>query len=94
MWCIAQITPEYRERMYRLLDLYAEEYDPDHPVICVDEKSKQLIEETRRPIPLKPGRAAKYDYEYKRNGTKEYFRRRGAQGRQTKYYGHKNKKEK
>ena len=73
MWCIAQITPEYRERMYRLLDLYAEEYNPDYPVICVDEKSKQLIEETRRPIPLKPGRVAKYDYEYKRNGTRNIF---------------------
>jgi len=52
MWCIAEITPEYRERMYRLLDLYEEEYNPEYPVICIDEKSKQLIEETRRPIPI------------------------------------------
>lgn len=59
--------------MYRLLDLYAEEYDPDYPVICVDEKSKQLIEETRSPIPLKPGRTAKYDYEYIRRGTRNIF---------------------
>jgi hypothetical protein len=73
MWCIAQITPEYRERMYRLLDLYEEEYNPDRPVICIDEKSKQLIEEVRKPIPLKPGRTAKYDYEYKRNGTRNIF---------------------
>lgn len=73
MWCIAEITPEYRERMYRLLDLYEEEYKADYPVICVDEKSKQLIEETRKPIPLKPGRTAKYDYEYKRNGTRNIF---------------------
>lgn len=51
MWCIAEITPEYRRRMYRLLDLYEEEYNPAYPVICVDEKSKQLIEETRKPIP-------------------------------------------
>lgn len=73
MWCIAEITPEYRERMYRLLDLYAEVYNPDYPVICVDEKSKQLIEETRRPIPMKPGQAAKYDYEYIRRGTRNIF---------------------
>ncbi len=36
MWCIAEITPEYRERMYRLLDLYAEDYDADFPVVCID----------------------------------------------------------
>jgi len=73
MWCIARITPEYRERMYRLLDLYEEEYDPEYPVICVDEKSKQLIEEIRTPIPMKPGGAEKYDYEYKRCGTRNIF---------------------
>lgn len=73
MWCIAQITPEYRERMYRLLDLYAEVYDPEYPVICVDEKSKQLIEEARKPIPLKPGGPEKYDYEYIRRGTRNIF---------------------
>ena len=42
MWCIAVITPEYRERMYRLLDLYEEPYDAKRPVIDIDEKSKQL----------------------------------------------------
>lgn len=73
MWCIAEITPEYRERMYRLLDLYEERYDPLFPVICIDEKSKQLIGETRRPIPMKPGSVEKYDYEYKRNGTRNIF---------------------
>ena len=73
MWCIAQITPEYRERMYRLLDLYAEAYNPDYPVICVDEKSKQMIEEIRTPIPMKPGQPEKYDYEYIRRGTRNIF---------------------
>jgi hypothetical protein len=73
MWCIAEITPEYRERMYRLLDLYAEDYDADFPVICIDEKSKQLIEEARTPIPMKPGQPAKYDYEYIRRGTGNIF---------------------
>lgn len=73
MWCIAEITPEYRERMYRLLDLYEEEYDPNRPVICIDEKSKQLIKDIRQPIPMKPGSVAKHDYEYKRNGTRNIF---------------------
>lgn len=73
MWCIAEITPQYRERMYRLLDLYAEVYNPDYPVVCVDEKSKQLIEEIRTPIRLKPGGTEKYDYEYIRRGTRNIF---------------------
>ena len=73
MWCIAEITPEYRERMYRLLDLYEEEYDPKYPVICVDEKSKQMIEELRTPIRMKPGGPEKYDYEYIRRGTRNIF---------------------
>jgi len=73
MWCIAVITLEYRERMYRLLDLYEEAYDPIRPVVCIDEKSKQLIEDTRKPILMKPGSVAKHDYEYKRNGTKNIF---------------------
>ena len=73
MWCIAEITPEYRERMYRLLDLYAEDYDAAYPVICIDEKSKQLIEEARTPLPMKPGKPEKYDYEYIRRGTRNIF---------------------
>lgn len=73
MWCIAEITPQYRERMYILLDLYEKEYNPKEPVICIDEKSKQLIEEKRTPIAMKPGSQAKHDYEYKRNGTRNIF---------------------
>lgn len=73
MWCITTITNEYRERMYRILDLYKEPYDKEFPVICFDEKSKQLLEDSRKPIPLKPGSVAKYDYEYKRNGTCNIF---------------------
>jgi len=73
MWCIQTITPEYRERMYRLLDLYKDAYDPKHPVVCMDEKSKQLLEDNRKPITAKPGSLEKYDYEYKRNGTCNIF---------------------
>ncbi len=73
MWCIGQITAEYRERMYDLLGLYARPYDADEPVICVDEKSRQLWAQTRRPLPSGPGQIAREDYEYKRAGTRNLF---------------------
>jgi hypothetical protein len=73
MWCIGQTTAEYRERMYDLLGLYAKPYDPAEPVICLDEKSKQLLAQTRRPLPAAPGQMAKEDYEYKRAGTRNLF---------------------
>ena len=73
MWCIQEITQEYRERMYRLLNLYEQEYNALLPVICVDEKSKQLMEDSRSPIAMKPGSPAKYDYEYIRKGTCNIF---------------------
>jgi hypothetical protein len=59
--------------MYRLLDLYRMPHDPKYPVVCMDEKSKQLLEDNRKPIPPKPGSLEKYDYEYKRNGTCNIF---------------------
>lgn len=73
MWCIAEITQEYRKRMYRLLDLYKKPYNPKLPVVCFDEKSKQLLEDSRTPIQMKPGSVKKYDYEYRRNGTCNIF---------------------
>jgi len=73
MWCITSITSEYRERMYAVLDLYNETYNKQFPVVCLDEKSKQLIADSRKPIPIKPGRIAKYDYEYRRKGTCNIF---------------------
>jgi hypothetical protein len=73
MWCISEINEEYRERMYDVLDLYEKEYDPNYPVICFDEKHKQLIEDVRERIPMKPCSPEKYDYEYKRNGTANIF---------------------
>lgn len=73
MWCIGELTAEYRRRMYDLLDLYARPYDPREPVICLDEKSKQLLRETRCPLPAKPGTVAKEDYEYERAGTCNIF---------------------
>jgi len=73
MWCIGRITAEYRERMYDLLGLYAKPYDAAEPVVCLDEKSKQLLQQTHRPIPATPGEIAKEDYEYKRAGTRNLF---------------------
>jgi len=73
MWCIQEITTEYRERMYDILDLYQEPYDPKKPVIGFDEKPKQLIGEKRKLIPMKPGKPEKYDYEYIRNGKANIF---------------------
>jgi DDE superfamily endonuclease len=54
-------------------EVYHRPHDPACPVVCVDETSKQLIVETRKPIPAKPGRPARYDYEYERNGTANLF---------------------
>lgn len=73
MWCIPKLTPEYVQRMHDILDLYAMPYDPETPLVCVDEKSKQLIRDTRLSIPMKSGSPQKMDYEYKRNGTANIF---------------------
>lgn len=59
--------------MEMILDLYERPYDPARPLVCFDETSKQLIEETRLPLPMKSGQVRRYDYEYKRNGTRNLF---------------------
>jgi hypothetical protein len=55
--------------MEDVLAVYMRPHDPDRVLVCLDETSKRLIAETRVPIPMKPGRAARVDYEYERNGT-------------------------
>ena len=59
--------------MEDVLEVYHRPHDPDRPVVCLDETSKQLIAETRVPIPAKPGHPKRYDYEYQRNGTANLF---------------------
>ena len=59
--------------MEDLLDLYAEPFDPTRPVVGFDESSKQLVAETRLPLPLEPGHPARFDTEYERNGTANLF---------------------
>ena len=67
------MSGEFVARMEDVLDLYEEEYDPERPVVCFDETSKQLIGHTREPIDAQPGRLERYDYEYRRNGTRNLF---------------------
>jgi DDE superfamily endonuclease len=59
--------------MEDVLDLYATPYDPAHPWVCFDEKSKQLVGEIAAPQRVAPGEAARYDYEYVRNGVANLF---------------------
>lgn len=59
--------------MEEVLDIYKQPYDAKHPVICMDESSKQLIKEVRQALPMKPGDVEKFDAEYERNGTASIF---------------------
>jgi hypothetical protein len=59
--------------MEDLLDLYAEPYDPARPLVGFDETTKQLVAETRLPLPMAPGRPERCDYEYERRGTANLF---------------------
>jgi hypothetical protein len=73
-WCI---PPEQNAafvcQMEEILSLYAQPYDPQRPLICQDESSKQLIAETRKPLSPKPGQPERYDTEYERKGVRNLF---------------------
>lgn len=73
MWCIGQLTPQYRQRMYDVIELYHLPYNREEPVVCVDEKSKQLLASKHPALLLKPGQIQKVDYEYERQGTCNLF---------------------
>lgn len=73
MWCVPELTTEFIERMENVLDLYAKPYDPNEPVICLDEKPIQLVKDSRKTISGKPGSIKKRDYEYVRAGTANVF---------------------
>jgi transposase len=73
MWCVPTASAECVAAMEHILDLYEQPYDPKRPKVCFDETSKQLIEETRTPLPARPGQVARFDYEYRRNGTRNLF---------------------
>lgn len=59
--------------MENVLEVYTRPRDPKRPLVCLDETSKQLVAETRAPLPMKPGCPARFDYEYKRNGVANIF---------------------
>lgn len=59
--------------MEDVLDVYARDYDENYPVVCMDEKPYQLLDESRKPIPMRPGEIKRYDSEYVRNGTCSIF---------------------
>ena len=59
--------------MEDVLDVYHRPPDPNRPLVCLDEASKQLIGETAEPVPAEPGRPERFDYEYVRNGTANLF---------------------
>ena len=59
--------------MEDVLDVYHLPYDPDYPVVCFDESSKQLVAEKRVSVPAEPGQLERYDYEYQRNGVRNLF---------------------
>jgi len=59
--------------MERVLDVYKRPYDPLRPVVCMDESPRQLIRETRLPLPGQPGVVERYDYEYERCGVCSIF---------------------
>jgi len=73
-WCIPpEANAEFVCKMEDVLEVYQRPYDPRHPMVCLDEASKQLIGETRLAVPVAPGREAREDYEYVRNGTANLF---------------------
>ena len=74
MWCIAKgEDAAFVAAMEDILDLYCMPYDVEYPVVCMDEKPYQLLDEVREPIPMKPGRVHRVDAEYVRKGTCSIF---------------------
>jgi hypothetical protein len=73
MWCVQTIDSEYRDRMYEVLICTKRITTLKKPLICLDEKPKQLLRDKRISLPMKPGSSGKYDYEYVRNGTANIF---------------------
>lgn len=74
MWCIPPgKNAEFVWRMEDVLEVYKRPYDPRFPVVCMDETSKQLVGEKRKPLPMQPGQVLRYDNEYERKGVCNLF---------------------
>jgi len=73
-WCIPpEANAEFVGAMEDVLEVYQRPYDDAHPLIGMDESSKQLVKEVRSPLPGQPGEPEKYDFEYERNGVSNLF---------------------
>lgn len=73
-WCIpSKEDADFVACMEDVLDVYEFPYDPMYPVVCMDEKPYQLLDDVRQPLPVRPGDNQKIDSEYKRNGTCSIF---------------------
>ncbi len=73
-WCIAPTaSAEFVCRMEDVLEVYQQPEDPKRPLVCLDETTKQLVQETRLPLPAVPGRPLSEDYEYERHGVASLF---------------------
>jgi len=73
MWCVAELNEEYVAKMEDVLATYEQPYNPQEPVVCLDEKPVTLHAEVRPASPAKPGREARRDSEYERCGTANVF---------------------
>src|SRR5450432_1964663 len=73
MWSVPELNEQYIARMEDVLEIHEKPYDPQEPVICLDEKSVTLHADVRPPAPAVPGREARQDSEYERRGTANVF---------------------
>lgn len=74
MWCIPpEQNADFAAKMEDILDVYAMPHDEKRPVVCIDEKPYQLLDEVREPLEMRPGSCGRIDSEYKRCGTSSIF---------------------
>jgi hypothetical protein len=73
MWCVAELNDDYIAKMEDVLEVYERPYDPEQPVVCLDEKPVTLHADVRPAFPAIPGREARRDNEYERRGTANVF---------------------
>jgi len=73
-WCIPpEHSGDFVAHMEDVLEVYTRPFDPKRPQVCMDEVNKQLVGETRTPLPMAPGQPERCDYEYVRNGVANLF---------------------
>lgn len=72
-WCISTVTPEYLESMYNVLTIYEKPYDPNRPMVCVDELSKQIESDLLPSEIISPGKPLRQDYSYQKKSVLNFF---------------------